>query len=62
MRGSVRTGVSWVMTLVVTIGVLASCGGSSAATSPTDDDAGTSAPATEDATTAVESPLPAGPY
>ena len=56
MDGGVRTRAWWVTTLVAVIGLLAACGGSSAAPSPTEEDAGSS-PAPEEATTAVESPL-----
>jgi hypothetical protein len=56
MHGLARTRASWVTGLVVAIGVLAACGGSSAA--PPEGDAGTSPAASPDeATTAVESPL-----
>ncbi len=58
MHGPARTGARWVSALVVAIGVLAACGGSSSAPSPTEEDAGTSpAAAPDEATTAASSPL-----
>ena len=58
MHGRTRTGAWRVAALVVAIGVLTACGESSAAPSPTEEDAATSPAAVlEEATTAVASPL-----